>query len=166
LQKSNAGGSFDAFVAKLAPGGSALEYSSYLGGSGLDSGFGIAIGPGGDAYLMGMTDSSGFPTVNPLQPANAGGRSDLFIARIQTKGPRISGASVTRKKLTVTGTGFDDGAKILVNGVEQKTANDPQNPSGILIGKKAGKKIAAGATVSLQVRNSDGTFSNEFRFTR
>ena len=55
------------------------------------------------------------------------------------------------------------GAVILLNGEEEKTRNDDQNPSTRLIGKKAGKKIKAGD--KLQVRNPDGTLSEEFSFT-
>ena len=54
----------------------------------------------------------------------------------------------------------------LIDGEPQRTRNDDQNPSGVLIGKKAGKKINRGQTVSLQVRNSDGALSNQLNFTR
>jgi len=64
------------------------------------------------------------------------------------------------------GEGFDDGAVIIVNGEEQKTRNDDEQATTLLIGKKAGKKIAPGQTVILQVRGSDGTLSNEFSFAR
>jgi hypothetical protein len=52
--------------------------------------------------------------------------------------------------------------RILRNGAEQKTKNDPQNLQTALIGKKAGKKIKA--VDKLQVRNPDGTVSEEFTF--
>ena len=77
--------------------------------------------------------------------------------------PRIIMASITGKKLFLTGENFHAGAVILLNGEEQKTKNDPQNPQTILIGKKAGKKINAGD--SIQVRNPDGSISAEFTFT-
>ena len=73
---------------------------------------------------------------------------------------------VEGKKLIVSGSGFDSRAKILINGDEQKTVNDDQNPTGRLIAKKAGKKIKRGESVMLQVRNSDGALSNEFSFSR
>src|SRR5213593_2593929 len=53
---------FDAFVTKLNPTGSALVYSTYLGGSVDDSGFGIAVDAAGNAYVTGLTTSSDFPT--------------------------------------------------------------------------------------------------------
>src|SRR2546421_11003 len=51
-------GSGDAFVAKLNASGSALLYASYLGGSALDRGFGIAVDAGGNAFLSGDTYSN------------------------------------------------------------------------------------------------------------
>jgi len=103
-----------------------------------------------------------------LQTTNGGGTADLFIAKINSgpSGPTISNASVAGKKLLVFGSGFDNGAKILIDGQVQKTANDDQNPTGALIGKKAGKTINQGQTVTLQARNADGALSNELRFTR
>jgi Calx-beta domain-containing protein/beta-propeller repeat-containing protein len=159
------GGSFDGFVAKLNRAGSALDYSTHLGGSGIDSGFGIAADASGNAYVMGVTDSANFPVTNAFQPTNGGGTADLFIARLNS-GPTLSNATISGKKLLVFGSGFDNGAKILIDGQVQKTANDEQNPTGALIGKKAGKTINQNQTVSLQVRNSDGALSNELRFTR
>ena len=52
LQDANAGG-VDAFVAKINAAGSALVYSTYLGGSGNDQGFGIAVDGSGNAYVTG-----------------------------------------------------------------------------------------------------------------
>ena len=79
------GGNGDAFVAKINPTGSALAYSTYLGGSGLDYGNGIAQ-HGGNAYITGITASTNFPTMNPLQPAN-GGNADAFITVISKPAP-------------------------------------------------------------------------------
>ena len=62
LQTTYGGGSDDAFVTKLAPTGSALVYSTFLGGSALDQGFGIAVDSAGSAYIVGETQSCNFPT--------------------------------------------------------------------------------------------------------
>jgi Beta-propeller repeat len=87
LQAANRG-SFDAFVAKINSTGSALVYSSYLGGSGDDFGVGIAVDSSGNAYITGQTDSTDFPTVNPLQAAN-GGSLDTFVAKINSTGSAL-----------------------------------------------------------------------------
>jgi Tol biopolymer transport system component len=76
---------------------------------------------------------------------------------------RITGASLAGKKLFLFGENFDPGAVILLNGEKQITRNDSQNPKNTLIGKKAGKVIKAGDR--LQVRNPNGTLSEEFTFS-
>jgi hypothetical protein len=82
------GGSGDAFVAKISPTGSTLIYSTYLGGSGGDSGTGIAVDRAGNAYLIGYTVSTDFPTMKPLQPALGGGQ-DAFVAKINPAGSAL-----------------------------------------------------------------------------
>jgi len=81
------GGGFNAFVTKLNAAGTAIAYSTYLGGSGNDAGFGIAVDPSGSVYVLGQTDSKNFPTVNPSQPNNAGGLFDLFISKLVDTSP-------------------------------------------------------------------------------
>jgi hypothetical protein len=61
-----------------------LVFSSYLGGSGGDAGTGIAVDSAGDAYVTGYTDSTNFPTKNPLQPAK-GFAADAFISKIDVR---------------------------------------------------------------------------------
>ena len=57
------------------PTGSALVYSTYLGGSDADQAIGIAVDAAGNAYVTGYGDSTDFPTVGPLQAAQRGMRS-------------------------------------------------------------------------------------------
>ncbi len=80
----------NAFVAKLNPAGSALLYSTYLGGRGDDSGQGIALDTAGDAYVTGTTNSTDFPTHNPLQ-RKLPGFGNLFVAKL---GPVVTLVSV------------------------------------------------------------------------
>jgi uncharacterized protein (TIGR03437 family) len=79
------GGSGDAFLAKLNPAGSALVYSTYLGGNALDSGSAIALDAAGNAYVVGTTFSPNFPTRNPFQSAK-GAQQDAFVAKINAAG--------------------------------------------------------------------------------
>lgn len=89
LQFANAG-SADVFVLKLNAAGSALVYSTYLGGSGLDRGLDIAVDSTGNAYLTGDTFSTNFPTVNPVQPANGGGGgTDAFMTKLNAAGSTL-----------------------------------------------------------------------------
>src|ERR1039457_599709 len=85
LQPTHGGGQYDAFVAKFNPTGSALVYSTYLGGSGFDVGYGIAVDSADNAYVTGLTQSTDFPTMNPLQRVNGGGY-DAFVAKINPTG--------------------------------------------------------------------------------
>ncbi|MCK4762900.1 MAG: SBBP repeat-containing protein [Candidatus Aminicenantes bacterium] len=80
------GGSDDVFVTKIDPtqiGASSLLYSTYLGGTNIDEGWGIAVDDSGNAYLTGKTNSTNFPTLNPYQSALAGSY-DAFVTRIDT----------------------------------------------------------------------------------
>jgi hypothetical protein len=83
-------GFYDAFVTKLNSTGSALVYSTYLGGSNDDVGMGIAVDTDGNAYVTGSTVSTDFPTTpGAFQPVFAGGgrvggdsAGDAFVAKI------------------------------------------------------------------------------------
>ena len=76
------GGIFDAYVTKLNPTGTALVYSTYLGGTDDDEGFGIALDSAGNAYLTGVTSSTDFPvTAGAFQTIYGGGLKDGFVAK-------------------------------------------------------------------------------------
>jgi hypothetical protein len=91
----------DAFVTKLNPRGSALVYSTYIGGAEDDSGYAITVDKRGEAWVMGATDSSNFPvTKNAIQstytgqPASDAGVTfyygNLFVLRLNPKGSALS----------------------------------------------------------------------------
>jgi len=79
------GGRSDAFVFKLNRSGSALVYSTYLGGSKNEFGNGIAVDSAGSAYVTGATESKNFPTRDALQGASGGGR-DAFVVKLAPSG--------------------------------------------------------------------------------
>lgn len=114
LQPASGGGSSDAFVAKINPIGSALVYSTYLGGSSGDSGAGIAVDNVGDAYVTGSTSSTDFPTKNPLQPEYGGGypyNSDAFVSKINAAGSAFVYSTY------LGGSASDGGSSIAVDSV-------------------------------------------------
>lgn len=84
FQGSTAGG-IDAFIAKMNASGTALIYSTYLGGSDAEGSSGIAVNPAGAVYVTGYTNSFDFPTKNPFQGSNAGGY-DICITKINASG--------------------------------------------------------------------------------
>ncbi len=77
----------DAFITKLNPNGSALVYSTFLGGERSDFARAIAVDASGNAYVAGSTSSLFFPIVNHLQPMR--GLSDAFIAKVNATGSEL-----------------------------------------------------------------------------
>jgi hypothetical protein len=80
------GGHRDVFVTKLTPDGSALAYSTYLGGDGDDVGVAIAVDSTGSAYVSGRTDSAGFPTTPGSFQTAKGAYGDAFVAKLNPDG--------------------------------------------------------------------------------
>jgi hypothetical protein len=88
--KTTYGGAGDAFVAKVSPGGTSLQYSTYLGGSGTDNVEGIALDSSGNAYVTGQTYSTDFPTAGAIQAFNGGNQdSDAFVTEINSSGSAL-----------------------------------------------------------------------------
>jgi hypothetical protein len=102
------GGAVDAFVTKIAPTGSAIEYSTFLGGGGLDRAYGLAIDTVGNAYVTGQTFSTDFPLVDPVQSV-FGGNDDGFVTEL---GP---GGALFVYSTFLGGTDSDNGFAITVD---------------------------------------------------
>ena len=84
-QKTNRG-SQNAFAVKIAATGSALLYSTYLGGSSLDHGAAIAVDASGAAYITGSTYSTNFPVSSSAYQPAIGGGQDAFVAKLSADG--------------------------------------------------------------------------------
>lgn len=83
----NCTGGSDAFLTKLSADGSAIVYSTYLGGSGNDNGFAVTVDSGGIAYITGSTSSTDFPTTaNAFQKILASSVSNAFVAKLSASG--------------------------------------------------------------------------------
>jgi hypothetical protein len=82
FQNMNAG-SDDVFVTKLNRRGTALVYSTYLGGTSSDEGFAIAVARKGNAYVTGLTESGNFPTTSGAFDTTYNGFDDAFVAKIE-----------------------------------------------------------------------------------
>jgi hypothetical protein len=120
-QPTFGGGPSDAFVAKFSPTGTLL-YSSYLGGSGDDSGVGVAASTTtGEVTVTGETfgtDNGGtmdndFPTRAPIQPTYGGGTADAFVAVYSLAGSAPTGA--LRCSSYLGGDDHDFGAGVAVD---------------------------------------------------
>ena len=103
------GGNVDAFVVKLDETGG-LSYVTYLGGSGVDSGAGIAVGPAGNAYVTGQTSSGNFPGPFQTTIASAGGY-DAFVAELDPAGTSVIYSTC------LGGTDDDGGTGIAIEGL-------------------------------------------------
>jgi hypothetical protein len=112
-------GSQDAFVSKLRfnerSGTLTLAYSTYLGGSGVDSGQGIAVGFFGDAYVTGDTQSRDFPLVRPLAAPNNAlqGSDDALVSKLRFD--PWAGTLSLAYSLYLGGSGLDEGIAITVD---------------------------------------------------
>ena len=108
----------DAIVAELAPGGSNLIYSTYLGGENYEAAYGIAIDPSGDAYITGFTYSTNFPgTTNTFayQP-HLGCVNNAFTFQYNAFVTEIAAGGNTLKYSTyLGGTNADGGQAIAYN---------------------------------------------------
>ena len=93
FQTSYGGGMYDAFVTKFnALPSAGIIYSTYVGGSGVDTGQDIAMGGynGNFAHITGYTDSSDFPDLNAYQSSLGGSNDDVFLTRLSQSGDNIT----------------------------------------------------------------------------
>ncbi|MCG3194070.1 MAG: hypothetical protein DIJKHBIC_03327 [Thermoanaerobaculia bacterium] len=79
-------GNYDAFVAKVNTTGTGLVFSTFLGGSDSDAGFGIAVDAMGTAFVTGYTRSTDFPATADAFDTSHNGNSDAFVAKVNTTG--------------------------------------------------------------------------------
>ncbi|MBI3941851.1 MAG: SBBP repeat-containing protein [Chloroflexi bacterium] len=103
-------GGYDAFVTSINAGGTDLRYSGYIGGTGDDKGYGVAVDPSGSAYITGRTTSGAesFPAVIGPDLIYHGGQ-DGFIAQVRPDGTGLAYAGY------LGGSGEDGGTAIAVD---------------------------------------------------
>ncbi len=87
----------DAFVTKLNPTGSALVYSTFLGGGGPDSGNAIAVDGSGSAYVTGLTGSSDFPMSSDAPDTTHSGL-DAFVTKFKPDGSALHFSSYLSRR--------------------------------------------------------------------
>jgi Big-like domain-containing protein/beta-propeller repeat-containing protein len=106
-------GVIDAFVTKLNPAGSALVYSTYVGGSDNDQGFGIVLDGAGNAHLTGRTSSTNFPTTaGTFDMIFNGGQLDAFVTKLNAAGNTLVYSTY------LGSSGNDQGSGITLDGVD------------------------------------------------
>jgi uncharacterized protein (TIGR03437 family) len=97
----------DAFVTKFNPSGSALVYSTYLGGGSADDPYALALDQAGNVWVTGRTNSSDFPLTNPLQSTRTA--FDMFVTEINAAG------SAQLFSTFIGGSGSESGRGIAVD---------------------------------------------------
>jgi hypothetical protein len=102
------GGFRDAFVTKLNASGSALAYSTFLGGADQDEGLGMAVDGSGRAYVTGFTFSTDYPTTTSAFDRTPNGESDAFVTKLNASGSALAYSTF------LGGTSFDQGLAIAV----------------------------------------------------
>jgi hypothetical protein len=155
-------GSTDALVTKLDTTG-ARVYSTYLGGSNIDEGYGVAVDGAGAAYVIGQTGSPNFPVLSASQGGHAG-LGDAFITKLVDK--PIADAGVDQSVLmgtlvTLNGTG-SSGASLTYS-----WSQVPGGPSVALTGPTTAHPTftaptvpSTGGNVTLQLVVCEGSSSN------
>jgi hypothetical protein len=111
-------GDTDAFVTKLNASGTALVYSTYLGGSGTDAANGIAIDNLGDAYVVGYTNSSNFPIVSSASTVN---QQDAFVTKFGPGGAIVYSLVLGSNSTAATAIAVDSSYYAYVTGTSYAT---------------------------------------------
>ncbi|MBS1251479.1 MAG: hypothetical protein MAG451_00512 [Anaerolineales bacterium] len=143
--RGGAAGDNDSFVTRLNGAGDALICSSFLGGSGVEHGAGIAVDGAGIAYLTGWTSSDNFPIVNPISGGSAYEDGEVYVTKVDTEACAIVHSS-------------------FVGGSEQdRTGGDKGDPAGNPIGVDAeGCAYVTGRTKSTDFPTTAGAFHAAF----
>jgi len=89
FQSRYGGGASDAYVVKMDPSGSRLIYSTFLGGSGADTAFGLTVDSSGNAFIVGGTSSINFPVSAAAFRREAAG-IDGFVAKLNPAGNQLA----------------------------------------------------------------------------
>jgi hypothetical protein len=132
------GGQYDAFAAKLNPAGSALVYSTFLGGSSRDDGRGIAVDLSGRAHVGGETSSADYPTTVSAFDPTFNGATDAFVTKLNAAGSALIYSTF------LGGSSLDGGAP---NAISPKIAVDPDS-----------RAYVTGGTSSVDYPTTPGAF--------
>jgi uncharacterized protein (TIGR03437 family) len=122
----------DAFIAKLRPDGSAIEYLTYLGGIGIDKVTAIAVDAAGNAYVAGSTTSQAFPVTSAAHRRTYGGGShDAFVAKLSPRGDFLIYSTYIGGNGSdlLSGLAIDATGRVYVTGSTSST-DFPQSSSG------------------------------------
>ncbi len=135
--KTRYGGGVDAFVASFQPNGGGLIYCTYLGGSGDDRAFGLALDASRNVYLTGWTSSTNFPVLGPVRPHLTGTR-DAFVAKLNAAGNALVYSTY------LGGSGVDVGYAIGIDSTNSAVIIGDTTSSNLPVSSTAFQKTLAG----------------------
>ena len=123
------GGAGDSFVTKLDASGSGLVYSTFLGGSGDDAGYGIAMDSSGNAYVTGRTRSGNFPTTPGAFDTSFPSNGDAFVTKLNPTGSALVYSTFLGGGNEDIGSGIavDSSGNVYLTG-QTSSANFPTTP--------------------------------------
>jgi hypothetical protein len=125
-------GAYDAYVTKLNPAGSALVYSTFIGGSAVDFGVRIAVDASNNAYVLGNTASPDFPTTPGAFNTTNNGGFDIFVLKLNAAGSNLIYSTF------IGGLSFDSAGGLAID--------------------SAGNAYVSGATLSTNYPTTPGAF--------
>ncbi len=149
------GGSQDAFVARVNAAGSALLWSSYLGGGGFEYPMALALDASGCTYVAGYTTSTNFPTTPGAFRMAAAGDYDGFVVKLEER----TYAFVTQPTNTVAGTPITPAVRVAVLRPDGNVDTAFSKAVTIAVGANPGGGTLAGTTTVTPV-NGVATFSD------
>jgi len=138
----------DGFVVKVNAAGSALPYSTYLGGTGEDTAFAVAVSSTGEAYVAGETGSKDFPvTPGAFQSTNTGG-IDSYVTHLNAKGTsEVYSTYFGNSATTILGIGLNNVDHSFVVAGRTYSSTFPTTPGAVQ---------TTCPTCNLQAKNADG----------
>lgn len=136
----------DVFVTKIAVGGSALVYSTYIGGESEDRAYGIAADGQGNAYITGITASFGYPTTANTYLPNFTGVQDAFVTKLSPLGNTLAYS-------TFVGTdGYEIGFNVVVDRTGSAVMAGTTNSPGLAVTANAFQKTFGGGQEMFLIR--------------
>jgi hypothetical protein len=166
-------GNPEAFVTQLGPTGATIGFSTYLGGTTMSYGQGIALDSANNIYVTGYTNSSAatFPLLTPFQAANAGS-FDAFVTKFGSAGPPPVACTITSVSpaqgftiggttVTITGTGF---SSLLAPGVTFGAVAASTYTLGGTTSITAVTPANAASSVILTVKAAGGSCTSAFNY--
>ncbi|MDJ1181984.1 beta strand repeat-containing protein [Roseofilum casamattae] len=154
-----AGGSQDAFILKLNPTGTQIDYASYLGGTGFERGSGLAVDSNGAAYITGQTTSTGLGTAGVFQQnTDSTNGSDAFVAKVNATGTQLEYFTY------VGGPGFEEGIGIDIDSTGNAYISGTTESAGLATAGAYQTNLVGGSDVFVSKINADATQQTYFSY--